>query len=250
MENPKTKRSMEDLSRHLARCNSCKETISFAYNQKSTNEFDIKKIYFQCHSYFCEDCARKKRGALLRKMKNLKAGKVLRFLTLTLSTKNHTPEQSIEKISNYVNTFVKLMRYRGFEFQYFKIIEFTKNNIAHVHMLVNCYMPHQCVRLVWQSITGAHKIWIERIKSSKMAINYIFKYMTKAVNSTANYMFYLYKKRRYSYSQNFFLPSFEDIRFILSRVYFQDVNEISKHVLKFFKNKFFNFSFINFNYLN
>lgn len=250
MENELHRRTHAQLQKHLVRTNSCKQTASFCYRHTSLNNIDILRTYFHCHSYFCETCAKKKKAKLYKKFKRLKFNGNLRFLTLTLSSKDYTPEQSLEKISSYFNLFVKLLRYRGFKFQYFKIIEFTKNNIAHLHILVNCFLPFNIVKTLWQSITGSSIVYIEKIKSQQSAINYLFKYMQKAISSTSNYLFYLMNKRRYSYSENFFLPAENEIPFIQSRLYFYSEFDIISVVNKYFSLYFSGYGLFKFNLLN
>lgn len=249
MNNTLRKRTLDDLSRHLTRTRTCRETITFGYRQTSPNKYDVKRIFFHCHSYFCPHCAKKKKGLLLKKIKTIKPGQTLRFLTLTLSTKQYSSEESLFKISEFVNLWVKYMRYRGFSFQYFKIIEFTKNQQAHVHILVNCFLPLTVALNVWHFITGSYIGWIKLIKNKSIAISYILKYMTKAVGTDSNHLFYLLAKRRYSYSQSFFLPVIYKTLYTLSRIYFYSETSFFDLARKFFKNNKFNYNLINFNFI-
>lgn len=249
MNNTLKQRTMDDLSKHLTRTRSCRETLTFGYRQQSVNKYDVKRIFFHCHSYFCEHCANKKKGLLLKKLKTIKPGQILRFLTLTLSTKQYTPEESLIKISSFVNLWVKFMRYRGFNFQYFKIIEFTKNQQAHVHILVNCFLPLTVALNVWKQITGSYVGWIKLIKNKNVAISYILKYITKSVNTTFNHLFYLFMKRRYSYSRGFFLPVIYKTLYTLSGIYFSDERSFYDLARKYFKNTRFNYNLLYFNFI-
>lgn len=250
MENANFKRTPEDFEKHILRCCSCQNTVTFCYRPTSLNNYDILKTYFHCHSYFCEVCAKKKRNNLIKKMKNIKPGSVLRFLTVTLDVSKYTPESSLEKISEMFNMLVKYLRYRGFKFQYFKIIELTKQNIAHVHALINCYLPKSVLSVCWFAISQSYIVDIVKIHNAKMALFYITKYISKTMNYFANKLFYFLRKRRYSYSQSFFLPNEKEPPFILSRCYFFDDFDLFSVVNHYFRLHFNNYGLIRFNLLN
>jgi hypothetical protein len=250
MEHSERRRTTEHLQRHLTRCNNCKNTISFCYKQTGINSVDVIKTFFHCNSYFCETCAHRKMRKLMKKWKHLKFNGRLRFLTLTLSTEKYTPEQSVLQISALFNDFVHRMRDRGFRFQYFKIVELTKKHEAHLHVLVNCYMDKDIVKDVWERVTDCYVKCIEEVKNKEKAVEYLVKYMTKAVNSSANYLFFLLCRRRYSYSQSFFAEMEKVEKFIKSFIHFYD-EEVFMHLLnKFLKRRFFNSKLLTVNILN
>jgi hypothetical protein len=247
---PVVKRNIQQLQKHLIRCNSCKNTISFCYRQPTINKIEVIKTFFHCNSYFCETCANRKRRLLEKKFKNLKFNGRLRFLTLTLSTNQYTPEQALERISGFCNDFCHRLRDRKYKFQFFKIIELTKNNQAHLHILINCFIPKDIVTKIWKDITGSYITDIRAIPNKQKAVDYLLKYMTKAINSTANYLFFLLRKRRYSYSQNFFLDTAESEKFIKSFIHFHDDVLFFELLNKFVKRRFWNSKLLDIKVLN
>lgn len=244
------KRSFEDLQRHVERCSNCQNTASFVYRFKSRNVVEILRSFWYCGSYMCDKCAYKKKIQLRRALSRLKFKDTCRFLTLTLSTKDYSPEESICKISEFFNLWVKFMRYRGFKFQYFKIIEFTKKDVAHLHILVNAFLPGLVVQQCWKQITGSYIYKIKKPENKEHTINYLLKYITKANNDFAQIFFYLYQKRRYSYSQNFFETAKEEQAFVQSMYYHNRECEFEASVLKFFNLKYDTFKLLEFVYLN
>lgn len=250
MENANFKRTQEDFEKHIIRCSCCQNTVTFCYRPTSLNNYDVLQTYFHCHSYFCDVCAKKKKNKLIKKLNKIKPGQVLRFLTVTLDVSQYTPEQSLERISEMFNLLVKYLRYRGFIFQYFKIIELTKQNIAHVHALVNCYLPAFVVSNCWYSVSGSYIVKLKIVKNKGMALFYLTKYLSKTMNYFANKLFYFLRKRRYSYSQSFFLPNEKEPPFILSRVYFYNDFDFHRIVNHYFKLYFNNYALIRFNFLN
>ncbi len=250
MEHPLYKRSWQDFYRHCIRCKNCKSVASFCYRQKSTHEYEILKTYYLCHSYFCERCALKKRSKLKNKLKNLRYNKNLRFLTLTLSTEMYSREESIDKISEQFNLLVKFLRYRGYKFQYFKVIELTKKGQAHIHAFVTQYINVEHIRECWLHITGSYIVNIKNVVNDDLAKFYLIKYFTKSTNQKYGYLFYLLRKRRYSYSQSMFLPGFEEPPFFKSCISFENDNDLFHYVNFFFKRRFFNYHFLKFILLN
>jgi len=250
MNSQKSELSQSKLHRHLNRCENCKKTASFCYRNKSYNQIEVLKSFFFCGSYFCPVCANKKKGKLFKKFQHLKFSQHCRFLTLTLSTKDYSNEQALEKISYFFNLFVKLLRYRGYKFQYFKMLEFTKNNQVHIHALVSAYLDIRVVSLVWKSITGSYICDIRRPSNLKHTINYVLKYISKSLNYDTNKLFFLLHKRRYSYSQNFFLPTFPEQKFKQSWKYWNDESEFKFCVNHFFELYFDNFALMKFIFLN
>lgn len=244
------KRTTEHLQRHLLRTNNCKNTATFCFKQPSINKLEVVKTFFHCSSYFCDTCAKRKQRKLQNRLKNLKINGRLRFLTLTLSTNDYTPEESLSKISEMFNDFCHRLRHLGYKFQFFKIIELTKHHQAHLHILINCFLPRVTVLMLWKSITGSYMVDIREVKSHKKAVEYLTKYMTKTVSAMSNYLFFIMRKRRYSCSQNFFSEVLKIEKFIRSFVYFYDDKDFSILLNKFIHRKFFNAKLMQVDVLN
>lgn len=250
MESPLFKRSWQDFYKHCIRCKNCKAVASFCYRKKSAHEYEILRTYYLCHSYFCERCSAKKRNKLQKRLKNLRYNKSLRFLTLTLSTEMYSQEESVDKISQQFNLLVKFLRYRGYKFQYFKVIELTKKGQAHIHAFVTQYIDINHIRECWKFITGSYIVDIKNVKDDEFAKSYLLKYFTKSSNQKYGYLFYLLRKRRFSYSQSMFLPGYEEPPFLKSNITFDNDNDLFHYVNVFFDKRFFNSAFLRFILLN
>lgn len=246
----KTSRDDETFEKHKLRCETCKQTASFCYRQNSYNTFEILKSYWYCNSYCCPECALRKKCKLYRKFRKLKYKSKMGFLTLTLDTKLYTEEQSVSFISGFFNLLVKLLRYRGFKFQYFKMIELTKNHQAHIHALISTFIDRKILVELWKQITGSFIVDIRCPKSKKHVVNYVLKYITKSTDEYQNYIFYILSRRRYSYSQNFFLPDDEQRPFVKVNAYWNYENEYLNCVHSYFKLKYNHYKLINFIFLN
>lgn len=244
------KRNANQLGRHLFRVEHCSLETSFCYRHKSLNEIEVMKFSHNCKSYFCPKCSKRKSSYITKRWKCVNPKQNFRFLTLTLSTEQYTPEQSVDKISYFFNLFVKYMRYRGFKFQYFKIIELTKNHVAHIHALVTAYLPKDIIQEVWKNITGSYITHIEFIYNKEHALKYVLKYMSKSIDYIQNKLFYLLRKRRISFSQSIFLEKLMKSGFILSHTSLWAINDELLEVNKYFKKKYERYNLLNFVFLN
>jgi len=250
MDNQHHKRTTEQLQHHLRRCNSCKNTISFCFRQPAINNLEVIKTFFHCNSYFCETCALRKKRKLQKRLKRLKINGRLRFLTLTLSTVDFTPEQALNNISSFFNDFCHRLRDRGYKFQFFKIIELSKKDQAHLHVLINCFIPRITVLMLWKSITGSYIVDIRAVNSHEKAVEYLTKYMTKSISAISNYLFFIMRKRRFSCSQNFFSEILKELKFSKSFIHFFDEKIFLELLNKFIHRRFFNSKLMTVNILN
>lgn len=243
----KPKKSFEQYEKHLHRVSNCSTTFELGYVQTSHIEFKVHPCAYCCGSYFCKTCANSKRKKLLKRLRNIKSNTNLRFLTLTLSDKYFSPTTSINKISEFFNTFCKLLRYRGYKFDYFKIIEMTKNNISHIHVLIDCYIPQPLISALWRQITKSYITKILFIHNTKQVFQYVSKYITKTINQFSNLLFFFYSKRRYSASKNFFLKTEILEKFKMTGIKFYNIDDFENILHKFFSS-FIQYNFIKFTY--
>lgn len=205
------KRTYKDLENHLKRVNNCgKKTLFFCDDTKSDhiNLFNQSKYFFsphKCNSYFCPVCVRNKKLKLFHNMKSVMKSDTWRFLTLTTSKKIFTTEQALKLINIDFNIFWTQIRRKFIGIKYIKILEISDNESVHFHILVNKYIPKNIIKHYWYL---AHKSYVVDIsKPAKLdnIINYVTKYFSKSIdNFKANEFFYLFRKRHFTTSRNFF----------------------------------------------
>jgi predicted RNA-binding protein with RPS1 domain len=220
-----------ELHKHLQRTEKCAVNSEIAYKIKDSKETIIKLCPFRCHSYFCEHCFLIKRTRLRNKIQSVFKNGRWRFLTLTLDRKLYSNEIAIQKMNYFFNLFWKRFKDNNQRFSYFKIVEFTKNGMIHLHILINKYLKINEIRDVWRSITGSFMVWIVDIKNKGMLSLYLSKYLSKSSNKKHNEYFYLNKTRRYSYSQQLDLPKDEPTGFHRTYILFnpdKNQNELIK----------------------
>lgn len=243
------KRTESQLMKHISRCDFCGSTFSYSSKISNHNEISVIRYPINCKTYFCPSCALKKKYSLQNKLKSICYNNNMRFLTLTLSTSLYTPEQSLCNISKFFNLFCKELRRRKYKFQFFKIIEFTKKDIAHIHALISCYIPYDVIQSVWMNITHCNVVFIKKILNKDMLNRYLLKYLSKSISSFSNYLFYLLSKRRYSFSQ-FLFDKVETLQeYIFSNKFFNSKDEIMVYVKNLYLDKFFDESYFKIHFI-
>ena len=146
-------------------------------------ENGVKKTRFVrlgCKSWNCEICgprkASKYRYSINENAQNMKLD---RFLTLTLDPRKSTPENSLPHIKQ---CWAKLRTYIKRKFRYtlsfICIVEFQKNEYAHLHVLLDRFLPQKWISNTWDKLGGGKIVFIEKVEFRKISY-YITKYLTK-----------------------------------------------------------------------
>lgn len=202
-----------DLNKHKTRIKKCSCSSEYGYKIKNQNNVEIKLLPYRCHSYFCEHCAKIKRIRLRKKIESVFKKGRWRFLTLTLDRKLYSNEEGLIRMNYMFNLFWKRFKDNKMRFSYFKIHEFTKKGMIHYHILINRYLDKELVQKYWKDISGSTIEKIKDIPSKAILGLYLSKYLSKTLNELHNEYFYLFQKRRYSYSQQLELPPDYDTGF-------------------------------------
>jgi len=147
------------------------------------------------------------------------------FLTLTLDPKHipseYTSEthQYITKLFNHFVTTIKRKKFRYYDkrkrkwcsfdlknqdekLKYIWVCEFQKNGNAHLHILLNQYLPVQVLRDIWVHVGGGHVMKIEKIKTLAGISMYLTNYIVKGLKDSNNSLGFKYFERRYSVSRS------------------------------------------------
>jgi hypothetical protein len=105
--------------------------------------------------------------------------KLTTLLTLTLDPKKLQGEESTKYINGVFADFrVYLRRRLGFAPLYIRVLEYQKNGNAHLHVLLNCYLPQSWVSDTWSALGGGRIVDIKRVDMHRMS-RYLSKYLTK-----------------------------------------------------------------------
>lgn len=180
------------------------------------NISSVQFCYMPCRSWTCPDCGPKK--ALQIKyylMEVIYLNHLTYFLTLTLNPKRiqedyaNNTHKYITKLFNHFLTSLK-RKYR-FNFKeklrYVWVIEFQNNGNAHLHILMNQFLPIKFIRKLWVYVGGGHIMKIMKVKTMKGIGAYLTNYLVKGLKShTEGEKCFRFFERRYSISQTCIRP--------------------------------------------
>lgn len=101
-----------------------------------------------------------------------------RFVTLTLDP-SLIEGDSVRYLRGVFNKFrLYLRRKYGIPVKYIAVLEFHKSGIAHLHLLVDRFIPWDWIRESWSALGGGRMVRIEYVDVHRIA-RYLSKYLTK-----------------------------------------------------------------------
>ena len=158
-------------------------------------------VRLSCKSWACAYCAPRRARKLKRSIvEQAQLHTLDRFLTLTLDPKKGTPEESWDRIKAAWAKFrVYLARKVGRGFQYLWVVEAQKNGYAHLHILIDRYVPQVWIKRAWDAVGGGSIVHIERA-DVRQSGPYLAKYLSKGFNEGLKG-----GQRRYGSSRGVFL---------------------------------------------
>lgn len=144
-----------------------------------------------CKSRFCVPCASARARTIRANLVGAFPQGVLRFVTLTLNTKNRPLHDELKRL---IASFRKLRASgvmhgcfrRGASFIEVKWSRRAKQWHPHIHILVQGrYIPQKVLSDTWLKITGDSRIVdVRMVRNSRIAERYITKYVTKGIDHT------------------------------------------------------------------
>ena len=104
--------------------------------------------------------------------------KLTRFLTLTLDP-SRVEGDSVRYLRGVFNKFrLYLRRKYGAPVKYIAVLEFHKSGVAHLHLLVDRFIPWDWIRQSWSAIGGGQVVFIKYVDVHRIS-RYLSKYLTK-----------------------------------------------------------------------
>ena len=101
-----------------------------------------------------------------------------RFLTLTLDPKLIEGD-SVRYLRKVFDKFRLYLRRRfGASIKYIAVLEFHKSGVAHLHLLVDRYIPWEWIKESWSALGGGHVVFIKYVDVHRIS-RYLSKYLTK-----------------------------------------------------------------------
>ncbi len=190
----------------------------------------IKFSPILCKSWTCPECSLKKAIKTKYLLKDVIILNKLDYsLTLTLDPKKLPPNIKTDKcnythtyITKIYNHFLTVLRRKKFSYydkskrkwesfsyksskeklKYVWVIEFQGNGNAHMHILLNRFIPIEVIREVWTQVGGGVMMKIERVKSVLGYSMYLTDYIVKGLKDTKGSGGFNYYERRYCISKS------------------------------------------------
>lgn len=139
-----------------------------------------RAITQRCRAWTCDECAPARRRQLIALAC---AGDPTRFLTFTvIHTPGGDPMEGARLLTSSFRTFTKLLKrkYPKDRLEYLAVMEAHKDGWPHLHVIARGpWIDIEWMREQWKRLTGAHRIGLEKPKSSKGIAGYISKYLGK-----------------------------------------------------------------------
>ena len=139
-----------------------------------------KFVRVTCKCWNCPGCGPRKANRYRKSIGRLaEANRLNVMLTLTLAGEKLNGEDStryINRIFGHFRTYLKRKLRRPPV--YIRILEYQKNGNAHLHILLNGYIPQAWISDAWVSLGGGKIVDIRRVSMHKVS-HYLSKYLTK-----------------------------------------------------------------------
>ncbi len=172
--------SFLDFNKH--NCNNfCRRWSIVGEVRENGNRYDHYAA-LGCKGWDCPVCGPKKARRLRQAIIEAATRNDLRrFLTLTLDPRYTSSEESIKYIRECWRKFrVYLKRRTGKSIDFIAVVELHKSGYAHLHILIDRYIPQQWIQSSWQAVGGGRFVNIKHVDVHRIAA-YLSKYLTKEV---------------------------------------------------------------------
>lgn len=146
--------------------------------KRQFDQIEIKPL--PCNRWSCELCGPRRRFQLIAQAV---CGEPNKILTLTVNPKfGASALERRDMLHDSWKRLVKriLRKYKWSKLPYMAFLEKTKAGEPHLHILLRCGFIHQrWISEQMRQLNGAPIVWIEQVKSTKKAVNYVSKYVSK-----------------------------------------------------------------------
>ena len=134
-----------------------------------------------CNRWSCDYCAPRRRFQLVALAT---AGEPNKILTLTVNpAQGNNPTDRRAMLHDAWKKLVKriLRKHKWAALPYMAFLERTKAGEPHLHILLRCpFISQRWLSQQMKELIGAPIVWIEKINSTKHAVRYVTKYVSKA----------------------------------------------------------------------
>lgn len=163
----------------------CQKPIGVAtFGLVKDNKVKIRGVQIPCNSWYCEDCAKRKKIILGNRVKRGMENERIRFCTLTAGKKDSLAGMLKNLKTSWNRLRGVLVRKYGLS-KFFWVLEFgSHGGRPHLHFLINCYIPQRALSKLAQRAGFGPIVDIREVKDGG-GFGYVFKYLGKDCGSRA-----------------------------------------------------------------
>lgn len=173
---------------------------------ESLTKFRIVRA--KCHSKACPSCARDNFNKIRRRLTDVSRFQQWRFFTLTQKISDDTSIARLQKLEKDFSELRKKLKRKYPSFQYIAVKELSPNGMWHYHGLWNVFIDIRQLSAYWEQISGSYRCHLEKVRTPRGAINYIFKYCFKSVhNPTERELLFEADKKKFTSSRGLLTKS-------------------------------------------
>lgn len=144
----------------------------------------ITYLAASCKAWNCPHCGPKKADKLRKAIgRAAEERKLTRMLTLTLDTERMTARDLEDGGVAYIRKGwrklrIYLQRKYGKAIEFIAVVEMQKRGVAHLHILVDRFLPHDWVRDAWVAVGGGRVVDVRWVDIHRVS-SYLAKYLSK-----------------------------------------------------------------------
>lgn len=159
------------------------------------NDQHSRVIQLRCRSWTCPKC-RPRRQRRLRWQ--ALSGNPVTFITLTVNPAIHSsPGDAARAVSKAWRAARRAIEahYKGKKGEYLTVVEATQRGWPHLHVLTTRrWIDQRWLSALWDRLTGAPIVHIERVRHESRAAAYVAKYLGKAPHRFAGLKRYYFTR--------------------------------------------------------
>lgn len=225
------KRTPSDLDYHIEKTKNCCKQFSAFIDKTVQNNIKVVVFPLRCKSYFCPKCLEIHKLKLKIRLNAMMRKKAMHTITLTIWTKLMSYEKAIKVFNYNFNKFVQILRRKGYNFNYFRILEFTDKNYPHLHIITDTMIPKPIIVKTWKKLMTSWRIDAQYNQSHSAVINYVLKYYTKNTSFEHNKLYFFHCLRRFTFSKLFNLKRKIREKTEWIGLFFKDKSSLFTHIV-------------------
>lgn len=174
----------------------CPTPIYMAVRGKNENNAGNRILKLPCNQWKCPVCGPKKAFKLRKRLKKATFSSSKYFITLTLKINNDSLKENTVLINKAWDIALKRIRRIHPFIKYFKVLEYTKKGMPHLHIITDVRLTKKYLKTIWYDITKTSFI-VDIGKLRQKSYNYVLKYALKIHDAKNSSDFVIPKGHRF-----------------------------------------------------